>query len=111
MSVRIRLRRIGRKKQPSYRVVVADSARPRDGAYIEEVGFYNPRRSPAELRLDLGRVDVWVGRGAEMTETVAALVRKARKGGDDRVAVTPLPAAKAAGEAAPAEAADAPAEG
>jgi len=91
MAVKIRLRRIGRKKQPSYRVVVAEQTTPRDGAYVDAVGFYNPRRSPrAELRLDLERVDYWIDQGAGMTPTVASLVRKARKGGDDRVELVPL---------------------
>lgn len=85
MSLRIRLRRIGRKKQPSYRIVVANSTAPRDGAYIDELGFYNPRRQPAELRLDLERLDNWVGKGATLSTTAASLVRKARKGGDDKV--------------------------
>ena len=85
MSVKIRLRRIGRKKQPYYRVVVMDSASPRDGAYLDTVGFYNPKRQPAELRLDLGKVDEWTGRGAEMMPTVRSLLRKARQGGDAKV--------------------------
>jgi len=79
MPVRIRLRRVGRKKQPSYRIVVADSRTPRSGAYLDNVGFYNPRRDPMELRVDLTKVDEWMGRGAELTETVASLVRKARR--------------------------------
>ena len=87
MSVRIRLRRIGRKKQPYYRVVVTDSRAPRDGAYLEAVGFYNPRTKPAELRLSLERVDAWVAQGAGLSETVASLVNKARKGGDPSVAL------------------------
>lgn len=90
MSVKIRLRRIGRKKQPSYRVVVTDSAAPRDGAYLETVGFYNPRSQPAELRMDLERVDAWLGQGAGMSDTVASLIRKARKGGDRKVELKPL---------------------
>ncbi len=90
MSVKIRLRRIGRKKQPSYRVVVVDSTAPRDGSYLDAVGFYNPRRQPAELRLDLERVDQWVGRGAGLSDTVASLVRKARSGGDAKVELKPL---------------------
>jgi small subunit ribosomal protein S16 len=90
MSVKIRLRRIGRKKQPSYRVVATDSAAPRDGAYLDMLGFYNPRSQPAELRLDLEKVDHWLGRGADLSDTVASLVRKARRGGDDRVALKPL---------------------
>lgn len=79
MSVRIRLRRVGRKKQPSYRIVVAESQTPRDGAYLDNVGFYNPRREPVELRVDLSKVDQWVGQGAEMTPTVASLVRRVRR--------------------------------
>lgn len=90
MAVTIRLRRIGRKKQPSYRVVVTDSANARNGLYLDTVGFYNPRQNPAELRLDLEKVDTWVGKGAGMSDTVASLVRKARVGGDDKVAMRPL---------------------
>ncbi len=85
MSVRIRLRRVGRKKQPYYRMVVAESSTPRDGVYLEEVGFYNPRTRPALLRVDLGKVDEWLGKGAEITDSAASLVRKARKGGDSDV--------------------------
>ncbi len=87
MSVRIRLRRVGRKKQPSYRVVIADRAAARDGAYIEAIGFYNPRGEPAQLRLDLERVDYWLGQGAEPSTTVHDLILKARKGGDPKVAL------------------------
>lgn len=90
MAVTIRLRRIGRKKQPSYRVVVTDSAKPRGGEYLDSIGFYNPRQQPAELRLDLDKVDTWVGKGAGMSDTVASLVRKARRGGDSVVAIRPL---------------------
>jgi small subunit ribosomal protein S16 len=126
MPVRIRLRRIGRKKQPSYRIVVADSRSPRSGGYIENVGFYNPRRDPIELRIDLEKVEQWVSRGAELTPTVASLVRKARRGegvppgGAQAPAAEAKPAPKAraaraespAAEAVPAEAAaEAPAGG
>jgi small subunit ribosomal protein S16 len=90
MSVKIRLRRTGRKKQPSYRIVVADSRSPRDGAYLDNVGTYNPTVNPAELRIDLGKVDSWVAKGAGMSETVASLVRKARRGGDAKVALRPI---------------------
>jgi small subunit ribosomal protein S16 len=87
MAVKIRLRRTGRKKQPSYRIVVAESTAPREGAYLDAVGTYNPLTKPAELRIDLPKVDEWVARGAEMTETVRSLVNKARKGGDAAVSV------------------------
>jgi small subunit ribosomal protein S16 len=114
MSLRIRLRRVGRKKQPSYRIVVTNSLAPRDGAYVDDVGFYNPRTQPAELRLDLGKVETWLGRGATLSGTAASLVRKARKGGDARVGYTAAPAAPSAApvesEAEPAEAAPAAAE-
>jgi small subunit ribosomal protein S16 len=104
--VRIRLRRTGRKKQPTYRIVVADSSTPREGAYLEAVGTYNPRTTPAELRLDLERVDEWLGRGAELTDTVASLVRKARKGGDAAVALkAPQSQPQAAAQPVPAAAA------
>ena len=118
MSVRIRLRRVGRKKQPSYRIVVAESTNPRGGTYVDSIGFYDPRRQPAELRLDLAKVDYWLERGAEPTATAASLIRKARKGGDATVvllqpAEEPLgakggAAAPAASEA-PAPRAEAPA--
>lgn len=108
MSVRIRLRRVGRKAQPYYRVVVADSATPRDGYYLDTVGFYNPRTRPAELRMDLSKVDDWVSKGAGMSTTVASLVRKARRGGDDTVALTTAGTAPGGTAAAP-EAAAAPA--
>lgn len=123
MSVRIRLRRVGRKAQPYYRVVVAESTTPRDGLYLDTVGFYNPRTRPAELRMDLGKVDAWVSKGAGMSTTVASLVRKARRGGDDSVALvtaetpagrtaTPVEAVAEAPAkaAAPAEAAEPAAE-
>lgn len=82
MSVTIRLRRVGRKKQPYYRVVVTDSRDAREGKYLESVGHYSSITSPAVLNLDLARVDEWVAKGAEMSDTVRTLVNKARKGGD-----------------------------
>ena len=85
MSVKIRLRRVGRKHQPSYRIVAARTADPRGGEYLEVVGFYNPRTQPAELRVDLEKVDKWLAQGAEMSDTAASLIRKVRKGGDKSV--------------------------
>ena len=90
MSVTIRLRRVGRKKQPFYRVVVADSRDAREGKYLESVGHYSSTSKPAELRLDLARVDEWLAKGAEMSDTVRTLVNKARKGGDDSVVIKAL---------------------
>ncbi len=87
MAVRIRLRRMGRKKNPHYRVVVADSAKPRDGRIVENLGYYRPVAEPARLVLDLDRVDYWLGEGAQPSETVRSLVAKARKGGDETMAV------------------------
>lgn len=85
MAVRIRLRRIGRKKQPSYRLVAAESTNARSGAYLETLGFYNPRTQPAELRVELERVDFWLANGATLSDTADSLVRKARRGGDSKV--------------------------
>lgn len=87
MSVKIRLRRTGRKKQPSYRLVVADSSTPRDGQYLDAIGTYNPLVKPADLRIDLEKVEKWLAEGAQMSDTVASLVRKARLGGDSKIAV------------------------
>lgn len=87
MSVRIRLRRMGRKKQPHYRVVVADGAAPRDGRIVENLGYYKPRSDPARLVLDLERYDHWVKQGAEASLTVQSLASKARRGGDGTVAL------------------------
>ena len=87
MSVKIRLRRMGKKKQPHYRIVVTDSRAPRDGRFVENIGYYNPMSNPGKLSLDLGRVDYWVGEGAIVSPTVGSLVSKARAGGDDIVAM------------------------
>jgi small subunit ribosomal protein S16 len=76
MSVKIRLKRMGAKKKPSYRVVVADSRSPRDGRFIEEIGFYDPLQEPAELRIDAEKAKKWIGNGAQPTETVRALLKK-----------------------------------
>jgi small subunit ribosomal protein S16 len=73
--------------QPSYRLVVADSSTPRNGQYLDALGTYNPLVKPADLRIDLDRVEKWLAEGAEMSDTVASLVRKARLGGDSKVAV------------------------
>jgi len=87
MAVKIRLKRMGRKKAPHYRVVVADSASPRDGRFVESIGYYKPLSDPARLVLDLERVDFWVGKGATPSNTVKSLIVRAREGGDDTIAI------------------------
>ncbi len=94
MPVKIRLRRMGRRKQPHFRVVVSDSRSPRDGRFVETLGYYKPLSDPARLVLDLQRVDYWLGEGASPSDTVRSLILKARKGGAEDVAV---------GEVAPEE--------
>ena len=75
--VKIRLRRMGAKKAPFYRIVVADSRYPRDGRFIEEIGTYDPKANPAELKVDVERAQAWFLTGAETTETVKSLLKKA----------------------------------
>jgi len=77
MAVKIRLRRTGRKKQPTYRIVVADSRSPRDGKFIEVVGQYAPRQGEQALNLRNERVNYWLDNGAQPTDTVRSLLRKA----------------------------------
>ncbi len=76
MAVKIRLRRMGAKKAPFYRVVVADSRYPRDGRFIEEIGYYNPLTDPAEVNIDGEKARKWVANGAQPTDTVKALLKK-----------------------------------
>ncbi len=77
MAVKMRLRRMGAKKAPSYRIVVADSRYPRDGRFIEEIGMYNPMTNPAEVKIDAEKAKKWIGNGAQPTETVRALLKNA----------------------------------
>lgn len=78
MAVKIRLARHGAKKNPHYRVVVADSRKPRDGRLIEEVGRYNPAKEPKLLTLDLERIDYWISEGAQPTDRVSSLIEEFR---------------------------------
>ena len=78
MSVKLRLARAGAKKNPFYRVVVTNSRSPRDGRFLEQVGIYDPKRQPAEVRFEMERVDFWLNNGALPTDTVAQLFRKTR---------------------------------
>lgn len=75
--VKIRLRRMGAKKAPYYRVVVADSHNARDGRFIEEIGTYNPLTEPATVEIDMERAKYWIANGAQPTDTVRALLKKA----------------------------------
>ena len=76
MAVKIRLRRMGAKRAPFYRVVVADSRFPRDGRFIEEIGTYNPNTDPAEVKIDADAAKKWIANGAQPTDTVKALLKK-----------------------------------
>jgi small subunit ribosomal protein S16 len=78
MAVRLRLARMGRKKRPFYRIVAADQRSPRDGRFIERLGFYDPMKEPNELEVDLERVDYWLGEGASPSDTVSDLIKRAR---------------------------------
>ena len=98
--VKLRLRRIGNRNRPVYRVVVADQRLPRDGRFIEEIGTYNPLQKDNNYRLDLDRVDYWLGVGAQASDTVASFIKKARKAADESpaeaVTDTPAPVEEAA---------------
>ena len=76
MSVKIRLRRMGAKRAPFYRVVVADSRYPRDGRFIEEIGTYDPTKDPAIVNIDSEKAKKWISNGAQPTDTVKALLKK-----------------------------------
>lgn len=76
MAVKIRLTRMGKKKHPFYRVVVADQRARRDGAPIEEIGYYNPMTNPAEIKIDADKANKWLANGAQPTDTVRALLKK-----------------------------------
>ena len=78
IKVKIRLRRMGAKKAPYYRVIVADERRARDGRFIEEIGTYDPLAEPAVVKIDMERANYWIGCGAQPTDTVRALLKKAQ---------------------------------
>ena len=77
MSVKIRLRRMGAKKAPFYRVVVADSRYPRDGRFIEEIGYYHPLTNPADIKIVAEKAKAWLEKGALPTETAKSVLKKA----------------------------------
>lgn len=78
MAVKIRLRRMGAKKKPFYRIVVADSRFPRDGRFIEEIGYYNPLKEPSEIKIDMDKAEKWMANGAQPTDTVKELISRVK---------------------------------
>ena len=76
MAVKIRLKRLGSKKNPFYRVVVADERSPRDGRFIEEIGYYNPLTNPVDIKIDAEKATKWLANGAQPTETVRSILKK-----------------------------------
>jgi len=102
--LRIRMTRMGAKKDPHYRVVVAEKRGPRDGRFVESVGYYNPALNPIRLKLDLERIDYWLGNGAQPSETVRSLINKVRKQEEEPVE-EPAKTAEAKAEAKAEEAA------
>lgn len=81
MAVKIRLKRVGAKKNPHYRVVIADARAPRDGRFIEEIGSYNPQTQPSTIKIKMDRAEYWLSQGAQPTETVRSLLKKAGQNG------------------------------
>ena len=79
MSVKIRLKRVGAKNSPAYRIVVADGRSPRDGKFIEEIGTYLPNQKANKVKINLDRAKYWVGVGAQPSETVASIIKKATR--------------------------------
>ncbi|MBQ6293175.1 MAG: 30S ribosomal protein S16 [Lachnospiraceae bacterium] len=75
MAVKIRLTRLGKKKQPTYRVIVADERSPRDGRFIDELGFYDPTQEPSVVKIDTEKAKDWIAKGAKPTDTVAKLLK------------------------------------
>ena len=76
MAFKIRLRRMGAKKAPFYRIVVADSRYPRDGRFIEEIGYYNPTKDPVDVKIDAEKAKTWIKNGAQPTDTVKSILKK-----------------------------------
>ena len=79
MAVKVRLKRVGKKKMPFFRIVVADERSPRNGAFIEQVGTYDPRKNPSAVALNTPRIEYWLSKGAKPTRIVSELVRRYRQ--------------------------------
>jgi small subunit ribosomal protein S16 len=108
LAVRIRLARVGATKRPSYRVIAIDGRRPRDGRALEILGFYDPLTDPATVQIDADKLNTWLGKGAQPSETVVKLMRQAGIGGEKAPAAdkpAKKPAAKPRARKAPAAAA------
>ena len=95
MAVRIRLTRVGATKRPAYRVIAIDKRRSRDGRALEILGFYDPLTDPATVKLDTERINAWIGKGAQPSDTVAKLMRQADRPAEPVVAEKPKRAARA----------------
>ena len=96
MAVRIRLTRVGATKRPSYRVVAIDSRKPRDGRSLEILGYYDPLTDPATVQIDADRLNAWIAKGAQPSDTVGRLMRQAGIGADAPAAAKATPRAKPA---------------
>ncbi len=94
MAVKIRLKRVGAKKNPHYRVVVADARSPRDGRFIEEIGSYNPQTQPSTVKIKMDRAEYWLSQGAQPTETVRSLLKKSGQTGTTAKVETKVEEAK-----------------
>ena len=109
MAVKIRLKRTGATNNACYRVVAADSRSPRDGRSLENLGWYNPTQAGINYKLKLERIDYWIGNGAQVSDTVASLIRKSRKQAAEAPVVEEAPAPVEAEAPAVEETAEAPA--
>lgn len=110
MAVRIRLRRQGSKNNPYYRIVVADARHPNQGRFIESIGWYDPNRDGRNFDIESDRVDYWVSKGAQVSDTVNSFIKRKRKNPDVKPAAAGDKPAAPAAKAAPAPAEEAPAE-
>lgn len=106
MAVKLRLTRVGKKKQPQYRIVAADTRSPRDGRFIEILGHYDPRTNPSKLKLDREKIDKWLADGAQPSERVAKLIKI-----DDETPAVPAEEATTTADETTSAAAEAPATG
>jgi small subunit ribosomal protein S16 len=93
MAVKIRMKRVGTKNTPVFRIVVADGRSPRDGKFIEEIGTYQPLKKDNNFAIDMERANYWIGKGAQPSDTVASFIKKTKKAAAAAPASAPAPAA------------------